>query len=128
MADSRCPCMGSSLDRLLRPVVMAVLAGQADGLHGYRIAQRLAEAALFSRRPPDNTGLYRLLKAMEEEGYLTSAWDVEGSGPAKRIYVLTETGQDCLERWVETLDAYCRDLRQTVSFIRHRARQPVRGR
>ena len=128
MADARCPCMGTSLDRLLRPAVMAVLAREPQGLHGYLIAQRLQEVALFSRRPPDNTGLYRALKAMEEEGYLTSAWDVDGSGPARRIYLLTENGRGCLERWVETLEAYCRDLRQTITFIKQRASQPVRGR
>ena len=118
MKQDLCPCSGDTLDRFLRPTVMAVLANAPSGLHGYLISQHLRSVAIFSDSPPDATGLYRVLKAMEEEGYLESNWDVEGSGPAKRVYVLNDDGLDCLHRWVNTLEAYSKTLQLTVKFIK----------
>jgi DNA-binding PadR family transcriptional regulator len=114
------------LDRFLRPLVMAVLAKSPGGLHGYLISQELRGTAMFSDSAPDATGLYRLLKTMQEEGYLTSEWDVEGSGPAKHVYALTDSGRVCLHRWTDTLETYSRDLQQTVKFIRKSA-EPIQG-
>ncbi len=73
---------------------------------------------MFTDSPPDATGLYRLLKAMQEEGYLRSEWDVEGSGPARHVYALTDSGRQCLRRWADTLESYSRTLQETVVFIR----------
>jgi len=117
MKDDACPCSGNTLDRFLRPTVMAVLARTPSGLHGYVIAQQLRGVAIFCDNPPDNTGLYRVLKAMETEGYLRSDWDTEGSGPAKHIYALTDDGWDCLRRWKDTLESYSCNLQQTVAFV-----------
>jgi DNA-binding PadR family transcriptional regulator len=97
---------------------MAVLARTPGGLHGYLISQRLRDVAIFSDSPPDTAGLYRLLKAMEKGGHLKSEWDVEGSGPHKRVYVLTDSGYDCLRRWVNTLESYSKTLQRTVKFIK----------
>jgi DNA-binding PadR family transcriptional regulator len=96
---------------------MAVLARTPSGLHGYVIAQRLRGVAIFCDNPPDNTGLYRVLKAMQTEGYLRSDWDTEGSGPAKRNYALTDAGWGCLHRWKDTLESYSRNLQHTVAFV-----------
>lgn len=112
-----CACSGSTLDRFVRPSVMAVLARNPRGLHGYLLAQQLREVAIFADCSPDTTGLYRVLKAMEMEGYLTSDWDVEGSGPARRVYALTETGRNCLRTWAETLERYSQNLGQTLEYI-----------
>ncbi|MCC6144594.1 MAG: PadR family transcriptional regulator [Candidatus Hydrogenedentes bacterium] len=118
MKITQCACHGDTLDRFVRPVVMAVLARHADGLHGYLIAQELRKLAMFADTPPDPTGLYRALKLMEQEGYLASWWDVEGSGPARHVYRLTEEGRDCLHHWVDTLQTYAGSVRKTVSFLR----------
>lgn len=99
-----CPCTGKWLGRLLQPAVMAVLAEAP--LHGYRIAQRLEEMAMFRDQPPDHGGIYRLLKAMQDEGFVSSTWDLSESGPAKRRYELTAEGRACLARWVRTLEGY----------------------
>lgn len=119
MQKTQCPCTGETLDRLLRPTVMAVLAEAPDGLHGYLVLKRLGEVPMFKDHLPDATGLYRVLKTMGTEGYLSSEWDVEGSGPAKHVYRLTDEGRDCLRRWSETLESYAKTLQKTVVFIRH---------
>jgi DNA-binding PadR family transcriptional regulator len=97
---------------------MAVLARAPEGLHGYMISQGLQELAAFAENPPDSAGLYRVLKMMEAEGMLTSEWNTEGSGPAKRVYRINQAGWDCLNRWAVTLEAYSENLRNTVEFIR----------
>lgn len=117
MQQRDCPCSGETLDRFLRPTVMAVLAGAPEGLHGYRIAQELRHVPIFKDCAPDAAGLYRLLKTMETEGYLESTWDVEGTGPARRIYALTASGVDCLYRWGDTLATYSKLLQQTTRFV-----------
>jgi len=47
--------------------------------------------------------LYRLLRALEEEGLVTSEWDETSPGPAKRRYALTEAGLQLLDQWAEAL-------------------------
>ena len=84
MDFDQCPCSGRTLARLLQPAAMVVLA--AEPLHGYRVAERLRSLAMFQGRRPDPTGLYRLLKSMEEDGLVVAAWDLADRGPARRRY------------------------------------------
>lgn len=112
-----CSCSGHNLDRFLRPCVMAVLARRPEGLHGYLVAQHLQQISFFEDSPPDLTGLYRVLKSMEAEGYLESSWDDESSGPARRIYCITPAGVHCLCQWTRTLGRYARDLHYALEFV-----------
>ena len=43
---------------------------------------------------------------MERYNLVTSVWDTEGGGPARRLYALTNLGDRCLERWIETLNGH----------------------
>lgn len=104
MDFDQCPCSGRTLARLLQPAAMVVLA--AEPLHGYRVAERLRSLAMFQGHRPDPTGLYRLLKSMEEDGLVVAAWDLADRGPARRRYSLTTQGRACLARWQQTLQAY----------------------
>ena len=117
LKDDTCPCDGTTLDRMLRPMVLAVLARTPGGLHGYVIARQVAATPLFAGIKPDSTGLYRLLSAMEAEGCLASGWDTEGTGPARRIYRLTPEGFACLGRWKETLEKYLDSIRSAAVFV-----------
>jgi len=100
-----CPCKGKNLDKMIQPAILLTLAEQKE-LHGYKIIQRIAETALFKRNKPDPTGVYRHLKAMESRGLVISSLDTADSGPAKRIYKITENGFKCLCTWILTLDDY----------------------
>jgi PadR family transcriptional regulator, regulatory protein PadR len=60
--------------------------------HVYELRARLRELGL----PPAN---YRLLQALEAEGFLQSAWAPgRGAGPSRRIYSLTPRGEEQLRR------------------------------
>ena len=47
--------------------------------------------------------LYRSLRAMEGEGLVSSDWDAEAPGPAKRRYELTPAGGRLLDEWASAL-------------------------
>ena len=64
------------------------------------------EAIMYGGNAPDPTGIYRILKQMENNGLITSAWDTSESGPAKRCYELTDEGRACLRRWIDSLACY----------------------
>jgi DNA-binding PadR family transcriptional regulator len=99
-----CACSGNSLARLVRPAVLALLAGQ--GSYGYELDRRLSEVAFFRNAPPDTSGVYKVLKAMEREGILRSSWQSGDEGPRRRRYSLTDKGDACLKQWIETLEDY----------------------
>ena len=117
MKQTLCPCSGETLDRFLRPMALAVLAQAPSGLHGYVIVQELRKTSLFCTTPPNPTGLYRLLREMENETLLTSSWSIAETGPAKRVYELTALGRDCLCRWIETLETYRHTIQETHEFV-----------
>lgn len=99
-----CPCRGVTLERLVRPAVMMILA--RGDQYGYRIVQQLAEMPIFGGQKPNTAGVYRCLKLLEQEGSVSSSWDVTGRGPAKRQYTLTPAGEQCLATWMLTLTQY----------------------
>jgi DNA-binding PadR family transcriptional regulator len=99
-----CPCGGNSLDRLVQPSLLTVLAG--GPIHGYGLAERLREMGICCGRAPDMAGIYRTLQWMEEKGLVASTWEVAERGPAKRSYELTSAGRECLAHWIETLEEY----------------------
>ncbi len=60
------------------------------------------QAALNARFPAlkaDSAAVYRTLQQIEKNGELVSEWDTSGSGPAIRIYHLTNAGWNKLAFW-----------------------------
>ena len=47
--------------------------------------------------------IYMILRRMERMGLVTSKWEIRESGPAKRVYTITEEGLDILEREIEQI-------------------------
>lgn len=122
LASATCPCTGGTLDKLIQPAILAVLA--RGPLHGYKLAERIGRMPLFRGRKPDVSGVYRTLKAMEGKDLVVASWDLSDSGPAKKSYRLTEPGEQCLFRWIETLQQY----RQGITVLLKTARAAVAGR
>jgi PadR family transcriptional regulator PadR len=71
-------------------------------MHGYELIERLPELAGDDSRI-DVGNLYRVLRALEEDGIVTSEWNADLPGPAKRTYELTPAGARLLDRWAEAL-------------------------
>lgn len=71
--------------------------------HGYQLIQTLTAMGLGLIDPPT---VYRTLRQLEEEGLITSAWDAAASGPARRVYTLSEAGEQYLGLWASQLEQY----------------------
>ena len=116
-----CPCGGRTLDKLIHPAILVVLA--AGPLHGYRLVERLSELPMFGGQKPDASGVYRALKTMEAKNLMASAWTPSDAGPAKRSYRLTPAGARCLREWITTLEEY----REGITVLLKAARKAVAG-
>ncbi len=103
---SECAQLGKSLSRLTHPSILTVLAAADEPLHGYLIVQQMTQGPMFAGNSPDPTGVYRILKQMENNNLVTSEWDTTESGPARRVYSLTDEGRACLRRWIDALACY----------------------
>lgn len=114
-----CPCGGRTLDKLINPAVLVVLA--EGPLHGYRLAERIGESFAFGGQKPDASGVYRALKTMEAKGLVASSWTLSDTGPAKRSYQLTPAGARCLQQWITTLEEY----RDGITTLLKAARKAV---
>lgn len=63
--------------------------------------------ALASRLPGlkiDTGAIYRALKALEAEGAVSFVWDASASGPARKIYHMTDKGWQSLASWKEEIE------------------------
>jgi len=101
---------------LLQPAIMTLLAGRE--LHGYAVVEQLTGTPTLAGSRPDPTGVYRALRAMEERGFVTSAWDTSERGPAKKTYALTGSGRKCLARWISSLSDYHRAIGDLLANAR----------
>ena len=71
-------------------------------MHGYDLLERISELT-GDERGLDLGNLYRVLRALEAEGFVSSEWHAELQGPAKRVYELTESGSTLLGAWADAL-------------------------
>jgi poly-beta-hydroxybutyrate-responsive repressor len=76
-------------------------------LHGYEIMKALKENFAVVSDPGT---VYRALRQLERDGYITSWWDPKEQGPARRIYTLTDGGKDALALWSSALQQYRTNL------------------
>jgi PadR family transcriptional regulator PadR len=84
----------------LRPCVLLLLREQPA--HGYDLVERLRPLG-FDRDDPGR--LYRLLRRLEAENLVRSAWEASEAGPDRRIYELTRSGMEALHEAVQSLIA-----------------------
>jgi PadR family transcriptional regulator PadR len=76
-------------------------------LHGYEIMKELKENFAVVSDPGT---VYRALRQLERDGYISSWWDPKEQGPARRIYTLTDAGTDALKLWSTALEQYRSNL------------------
>lgn len=86
-------------------------------LHGYEITKELNEKFDIVT---DAGTVYRALRQLERDGYISSWWDPKEQGPARRFYALTEAGNAALRMWSEALDQYRTNLETFFALYEHR--------
>jgi poly-beta-hydroxybutyrate-responsive repressor len=101
------------LYRFVEPVVLLLLKKKGHS-YGYDLSNDLAEYALTDAEI-ERGALYRTLRQLEANGNVVSEWDVEESGPARRIYKLTAKGERHLEEWATVLQHVSKSMARFVA-------------
>src|SRR3712207_932868 len=78
----------------LTPVALVILREESS--YGYELMGRLEELGF---EEISAGSLYRTLRQMEKEGLCKSEWDASESGAARRMYSITEVGEEYLASW-----------------------------
>jgi len=87
------------VERFSEPALLLLLRERPT--HGYELLEALP--ALTGEARVDMGNLYRVLRALEEDGLVSSRWEAGEPGPAKRTYELTATGARLLDEWATAL-------------------------
>ncbi len=95
----------------VRPILLLLLAERPS--HGYDLLERVAEFGLDRLDPG---GLYRTLRAMEQDGLVESWWEDSTAGPARRSYRLTTDGVE----WLHLSAGSLQDTAASVAAYLHR--------
>ena len=84
---------------------VSVAALHCREVHGYDLVDGLNSFG-FGPTTGGSSTVYRVLRDLEHRELVTSRWETQSSGPARRLYRLTPSGDEYLARWVD-------DLRET---------------
>lgn len=91
---------GGGLGAFAEPAALAALLGKAG--HGYDLRREIGDIT-NGEIEVDAGGLYRVLRRLEEEEFVTSEWSDGGPGPQRRDYHLTAEGRELAEDWIAHL-------------------------
>jgi len=119
--EEREPSPGWPPRDMLAPFVL--LAVSLQRAHGYVIEDYLRALGVFGITM---STLYRTLRQMEKDGFLESTWEPGPTGPARRVYTITDAGRIWLDSSAAMLNAY----RETIDrfFGLYGARPDTNGR
>lgn len=93
-----CSCLPSGrMLGFIQPWLLLLLS--EESAHGYELLDKLNRNE--DTRGVDPGLLYRTLRQFEEDGLVKSSWDVEGHGPARRVYEITPDGAEYLHAWAD---------------------------
>ena len=81
--------------------------------HGYQIRQFL-DRSLESKWHIGNSQMYSLLKRFEQRQWVASSVRLQEKRPARRVYRLTEKGEELFLHWMESPVLQVRNLRVEV--------------
>ena len=85
----------------ITPVALVVLREESSS--GHELMERLEQFGFEQIRAGT---LYRTLRRMEQLGLCKSAWERSEGGPARRMYSITEAGEEYLAAWAQACEQY----------------------
>ncbi|MGE4299065.1 MAG: PadR family transcriptional regulator [Desulfovibrionaceae bacterium] len=89
-------------ERYMQPCILLALLEKPT--YGYELLKDIKQYGFIEGQTPPGM-LYRHLRQMEEDGLVASHWETEESGPAKRMYTISDAGHEALLVWQD----YMRD-------------------
>ena len=113
--DLPCTCGMRHLYRFVEPVLLFMLKTKGTS-YGYDLAHDLGHYALTDA-PIEKAVLYRTLRHLENNGFVRSSWFLQTSGPARRVYSLTGSGERHLEEWAGVLGDLAQSMNRFVGRV-----------
>ena len=96
-----------SIERFIEPCILLLLS--KEPAHGYGLLEGLET---HCGEKVDVGDLYRTLRRMEHDGWVSSVWDRKDNERDKRVYTITEEGRAFLKHAVSS-------LKETDELIHH---------
>lgn len=90
---------------LLSAYLLLLLRGWS--MHGYQLMQQLLQ---FGYQPTDPGTIYRQLRQLERQGFISSNWETSDAGPARRTYTITDAGNAFLQSWAQVIEGWQKGL------------------
>lgn len=108
--EGECHCKVERVPNFAQPRLLLALAKKPA--HGYELIERLSDDGSVV---PDPGNFYRVLRTLEEDGFVCSTWDTQNAGAARRVYELTDYGFEFLHTWTVTLQQLHQSLGRFLS-------------
>ena len=84
-------------------------------IHGYALNKKVNKL-LAGRRPLGQGSIYTILRRMEGAGFLESKWDADTSRLNRRVYHLTELGEEKLKEGYQRVESQKKIMEDMSSF------------
>lgn len=78
--------------------------------HGYHLTEQLKE---FGFEDVNVSTLYRIMRKMDDRGWVRSSWAKGDKGPQRRVYSVTEDGLVALDEWIDVF----KDRRKKIDLL-----------
>jgi poly-beta-hydroxybutyrate-responsive repressor len=83
--------------------------------YGYELIQNIHKFGFLEGQAPPGM-IYRHLRQLEEDGLVSSEWETEGTGPAKRVYSITPDGKEMLTAWIDYMKSRVKKLENFIGL------------
>ena len=93
-------CSAGRIPGFLQPCILLLLYQNKS--YGYELMENLKNKGFFDASPDPGT-VYKVLRKFQKNGLVVSKWLESESGPAKRLYWLTNLGVENLMNWVDMI-------------------------
>jgi len=87
--------------------------------HGYDLIRFFENIGLETLADIKKASIYKVLKRLEEEDYLTGKYELDSEGPPKKVYSITTAGREYFRKQIRTFFfEYCPESKEFWLVIR----------
>jgi DNA-binding PadR family transcriptional regulator len=104
-------------------LILHLIKEQPD--HGYGLMQRIADVC-GDLVAVNTNKIYPLLRRLEERGFVTASWD-HPTKRSRRVYAITETGEDRLRRIKMSMLPYLDSIERAVRRLKDELYEKIPG-
>jgi poly-beta-hydroxybutyrate-responsive repressor len=98
-------------ERYIQPSILMALKSKPS--YGYELIHEISRFGFVEGQAPPGM-IYRHLRDLEANGLVASDWETDGTGPAKRVYQLTEEGSEILDFWISYMK---KQVEKILNFV-----------